>query len=61
MLNYNTAFLSTFHDAIKEVFYGFPVDQVELAYYSIPHPSTQGTNYAGTSHQGEAQAGDDDV
>ena len=29
---------------MKEVFHGFPVDQVGPAYYNIPHPLTQGTN-----------------
>ena len=32
-----------------------------LAYYNIPHPSTQGTNQTGTSHQGAAPAINDDV
>ena len=36
---------------MKEVFHGFPLDQVGLAYYNIPHPLTQGTNQASTSHQ----------
>jgi hypothetical protein len=49
MLNHNTTFLNTFHNTMKEVFYGFPLDQVGPAYYNIPHPSTQGVNHAGTS------------
>ena len=61
MLNHNTTFLNTFHNTIKEVFYGYPIDQVEPAYYNIPHPSTQGTNQAGTSHQVAALAGSDEV
>ena len=46
---------------MKEVFHGFPVDQVGPTYYNIPHPSTQGTNQAGTSHQKVALASNDDV
>ena len=46
---------------MKEVFHGYPIDQVGLVYYNIPHPSTQGTNQAGTSHQEAALAGNDDV
>ena len=46
---------------MKEVFLGFPVDQVVPAYYNILHPSTQGTNQTGTSHQEAAPAGNDDV
>ena len=46
---------------MKEVFHGFPVDQVGPAYYNIPHPSTQGTNQVGTSHQEATPAGNDDV
>ena len=46
---------------MKEVFHGYPIDQVGPAYYNIPHPSTHGTNQAGTSHQEEAPAGNDDV
>ena len=61
MLNHNTVFLNTFHNTIKEVFHGYPVDQIGQAYYNIPHPSTQGTNQAGTSHQDAALAGNDDV
>ena len=49
--SHNEAFLDTFHNSMKEVFHGFPAGQVGLAYYNIPHPSTQGTNQAGTSHQ----------
>ena len=37
MLNHNT-----------EVFHGCPIDKVGPAYYNIQHPSTQGTNQAGT-------------
>ena len=43
ILNHNTVFLNTFHNTIKEVFHGYPIDQVGLVYYNIPHPSTQGT------------------
>ena len=57
----NEAFLDTLHNSMKEVFHGFPVDQMVLAYYNIPYPSTQGTNQAGTSHQEAAPAGNDDV
>ena len=32
MLNHNTTFLNTFHNTMKEVFYGFPLDQVGPAY-----------------------------
>ena len=38
----NEAFLNTFHNAMKEVFHGFPVGLVGLAYYNIPHLSSQG-------------------
>ena len=48
--NHNEIFLNTFHNTMKEVFHGFLVDQVGLAYYNIPHPLTQGTNQASTSH-----------
>ena len=61
ILNHNAIFLNTFHNTMKEVFHGYPIDQVGLAYYNIPHPSTQGTNQASTSHQEEALAGNDDV
>ena len=44
MSNHNEVFLNTFHNTMKEVFHGYPIDQVGLAYYNIPHPSTQGTN-----------------
>ena len=40
MLNRNTTFLNTFHNAMKEVFHGYPIDLIGLAYYNIPHPST---------------------
>ena len=46
---------------MKDVFHGFPVDQVGPTYYNIPHPSSQGTNPAGTSHQEATLAGNDDV
>ena len=61
MSNHNEVFLNTFHNIMKEVFHGFSIDQVGLAYYNIPHLWTQGTNQAGTSHQEIALAGDDDV
>ena len=61
MLNHNTAFLNTFHNTMNEVFHGYPIDQVGLAYYNIPYSSTQGTNQAGTSHQKATLAGNDDV
>ena len=38
--NHNEIFLNTFHNTMKEVFHGFPVDQVGPAYYNISHPST---------------------
>ena len=59
--SHNEAFLDTFHNAMKEVIHGFLVGQVGLAYYNIPHPSTQGTNQVSTSHQEAAPAGNDDV
>ena len=46
---------------MKGVFHGYPIDQIGPAYYNIPHPSTQGTNQASTSHQEVALAGNDDV
>ena len=61
MLNHNTTFLNTFHNTMKEVFHGFPLDQVGPAYYNIPHPSTQGTNQADTSHQEAALVKSDDA
>jgi hypothetical protein len=61
MLNHNTAFLNTFHNTMKEVFHGYPFEQVGPAYFNISHLSTQGTNHAGTSLQGAAQARDDDA
>ena len=61
MLNHNTAFLNTFHNTMKEVFHGYPIDQIGPAYYNIPHPSTQGTNQAGTSHQEATLAGNNDA
>ena len=59
--NHNTVFLNTFLNTMKEVFHGYPIDQIGPAYYNIPHPSTQGTNQAGSSHQEAALAGNDDV
>ena len=59
--NHNEVFLNTFHNTMKEVFHGFPVDQVVSAYYNIPHPSTQGTNQADTSHQETTPTSNDDV
>ena len=50
MLNHNTTFSNTFHNTMKVVFHGCLINQVGLAYYNVPHPSTQGTNQAGTSH-----------
>ena len=46
---------------MKEVFYGYLIDQIGPAYYNILHPSTQGTNQAGTSHQEVALAKSDDA
>ena len=57
----NEIFLNTFHNTIKEVFHGFPVDQVGPSYYNIPHPSTQGTNQTSTSRQEVAPTGNDDA
>ena len=59
--NHNEIFLNTFHNTVKEVFHGFPVDQIGLAYCNIPHPSTQGTNQVSTSRQEAAPVGNDDV
>ena len=61
ILNHNEVFLNTFHNTMKEVFHGFPVDQVGPAYYNIPPPSTQGTHQASTSHQKAAPTSNDDV
>ena len=61
MLNHNTAFLNTIHNTMKEVFHGYPIDQIRPAYYNIPHPSTQGTNQASTNHQEATPVGSDDV
>ena len=61
ILNHNTVFLNTFHNTMKEVFHGYPIDQVGSVYYNNQHLSTQGTNQAGTSHQEVAPAGNDDV
>ena len=51
ILNHNIVFLNTFHNTMKEVFHGYPIDQVGPVDYNIPHPSTQGTNQANTSHK----------
>ena len=59
--SHNESFLDTFHNAMKEAIHGFPVGQVESAYYNILDPSTQGTNQVGTSHQEAAPAGNGDV
>ena len=59
--NHNEIFLNTFHNTMKEVFHGFPVDQVRSTYFNISHPSTQGTNQTGTSHQEAAPTNNDDV
>ena len=61
MLNHNTAFLNIFHNTMKELFHGYPIDQIGPAYYNIPHLSTQRTNQASTSHQEAALAGNDDA
>ena len=61
MLNHNTAFLNTFHNTMKELFHEFPLDQVGPTYYNIPHPSTQGTNQAGTSRQEAVLVKSDDA
>ena len=61
ILNHNEIFLNTFHNTMKEVFHGCPIDLIGPDYYNILHPSTQGTNQAGTSHQEEAPASNDDV
>ena len=61
MSNHNEVFLNTFHNTMKEVFHGYPIDQVGPVYYNIPHPSTQGTNQADTSHQETTPGGNDDV
>ena len=46
---------------MKEVFHGYPIDQVRPIYYNILHPSTQGTNQASTSHPVIAPTGNNDV
>ena len=61
MLNHNEVFLNTLHNTMKEVFYGYPIDQVGPAYYNFPYSSTQGTNQASTSHQEAALAGNNDI
>jgi hypothetical protein len=38
--NHNTTFLNTFHNIMKEVFHGYPINQVGPTYYNIPYPST---------------------
>ena len=38
--NHNEIFLNTFHNTMKEVFHGYPIDQVGPACYNIPHLST---------------------
>jgi len=40
ILKHNTAFLNTFHNTMKEVFHGYPIDQIGPYYYNIPHLST---------------------
>jgi hypothetical protein len=40
MLNHNTTFLNTFHNTMKEVFLGYPFEQVRPAYFNIPHLAT---------------------
>ena len=61
ILSRNEAFVDAFHNAMKEVIHGFLVGQVGSAFYNIPHPSTQGTNQVGTSHQEVAPAGNGEV
>ena len=61
ILNHNIVFLNTFHNTMKEVFHGYPIDHVWPVYYNIPHLSTQGTNQAGIRCQEAAPAGNDDV
>ena len=61
MLNHNTTFLNIFHNTMKEVFHGCPIDQVGPAYYNIPHLLTQGTNQVITSHQEAVLTSNDDV
>ena len=46
---------------MKEVFRGYPIDQVGPTYYNISHPLTQGTNQAGTSHQEASLSKSDDA
>jgi hypothetical protein len=57
MQEHNTTFLDAFDNTMKEVFRGW----ARPAYFSIPHPSTQGTMQAGTGHQGAAQTRGSDV
>ena len=42
ILNHNTVFLNTFHNTMKEVFHGYPIDQVGPVYYNIPHHQLRG-------------------
>ena len=46
---------------MKEMFHVYPIEHIGPAYYNIPHPSTQGTNQASTSHKEAALTGNDDV
>ena len=46
---------------MKEAIHGIPVGQVGSTCYNILEPSTQGTNQVGTSHQGAALAGNNNV
>ena len=57
----NEAFVDAFHNAMKEAIHRIPVGQVGLTCYNILDPSTQGTDQVGTSHQGAALAGNNDV
>ena len=50
ILNHNIVFLNTFHNTMKEVFHGYPINQDGPVYYNIPHPLTKGTNQASTSN-----------
>ena len=48
ILKHNEVFLNMFHNTMKEVFHGYPIDQVGLAYYNIPHlskPSRSSTSW----------------
>ena len=46
---------------MKEAIHEFPIGQAGPAYYNIPHPSIQGTNQVGTSHQEATPAGSGDA